>query len=172
MKKHPESLLVTARNKMKAATTFKKSVSLGGRRIETVRLSGTVDSLGRNESALESLLASLGPSNEPANRMAWPGWREVGKSVIADYLDALVTDQGELIWTGNNLQTFVRNTKSPSMQKWDVVLVNGRKSGTPEQRPRGVVPSRPSVRSPCPMVKSSECRAVRPAWPDHRMSRR
>ena len=134
VKKHPESLLVTARNKMKAATTFKKSVSLGGRRIETVRLNAADGSLAKNESAIKSLLVDLGPSTEPANRMDWPGWRAVGKATIADYLDALVTDQGELIWTGNNLQTFVRNAKSPSMQKWDVVLVNGKKSGTPDVR--------------------------------------
>ncbi|KRF38935.1 Z1 domain-containing protein [Terrabacter sp. Soil810] len=134
VKKHPESLLVTARNKMKAATTFKKSVSLGGRRIETVRLIGEDASLAKNESALRTLLTVLGAPSEPANRMNWPGWRGVPKSTIADYLDGLATDQAELIWTGNNLQTFVRNAKSPSMQKWDVVLANGRKTGDPDMR--------------------------------------
>lgn len=129
VKKHPESLLVTARNKMKAATTFHKSVSLGGRRIETVRLHGDEDSLRANEVALKALLKALGASPESANRMAWQAWRKVSKETVADYLDSIITDQDDILWTGKNLQQFVANSRSPSMKSWDVVLANGKKSG-------------------------------------------
>lgn len=137
VKKHPESLLVTARNKMKAATTFTKAVSLGGRRIETVRIPSDTQSLAKNYDAFHRLLEELGPSDEPANRQSWMAWRAVPKATIAQYLETLSVDEDDPLWRGGNLQRFVGSAKSPSMQQWDVVIAEGKRSG-PNTEPKTV----------------------------------
>lgn len=129
VKKHPDSLMVTARNKMRDATTFYKSISLGGRRIETVRLSSDPDHLARNLDAFTTLLRSMDTDSVPANTAGWPKWTNVPKKVVATYLLSLHVDEGEAIWQAGNLQNFVATAKSPSMQSWDVVVAQGRRSG-------------------------------------------
>ena len=57
VRKHPGALLVTARNKMKAAETRTAIISLIGKRIETVKLPSDADTLKSNYQALEAFLA-------------------------------------------------------------------------------------------------------------------
>lgn len=129
IKKHPGALLVTARNKMRSATTHRKSVSLAGRRIESTKLACSVDVLRTNSSAFEALLESLSalPTPEYEHRRKYNWWSEVSKVEVAGFLEVFRADQSDPIWLEDYLSRFVKGSQSPALQTWDVVLVNGAK---------------------------------------------
>ncbi|GAA4717349.1 hypothetical protein GCM10025782_13050 [Pedococcus ginsenosidimutans] len=127
VKKHPDSLLVTARNKMRNATTFSKSVSLGGRRLETTRLNSAGTVIDQNFGAFEQLVSSIELSSAKikANRRNWSAWSNVPKALVGDFLAAYTAYEQDTIFTGTNLSSFVGGATSPSLQTWDVVIANG-----------------------------------------------
>jgi hypothetical protein len=59
VRSHPESLIVTARNKMGSGREFPMTVSLAGKLIETTRISSDRDQLDRNSQAGQSLAAAI-----------------------------------------------------------------------------------------------------------------
>lgn len=137
IQKHPGSLLVTARNKMKATAALQKSVSLSGRRIESTKLPTSTDDLKGNLSALHRLLDEIGLPEQDTSRQR--RWREVPKDVVADFLDAFRADKSDPLWAHasgpdpqpSHLGLFARQSKSPAYQTWDVILMSGKK-GTGE----------------------------------------
>lgn len=127
VKKHPDSLLVTARNKMRNAASFSKSVSLGGRRLETTRLSTDPAIIEKNFSIFDSLVSEIAMSEaqQAMTRRGWSGWTKVPKGIIANFLRGYTAFEADTIFTGTNLATFVERATSPSLQSWDVVIANG-----------------------------------------------
>lgn len=134
IQKHPGSLLVTARNKMKAATDMHKSVSLSGRRIESTKLPVAINVLQSNETAFHHLLDHIGePEGDSSRRHR--RWKDVPKELVADFLDAFRADDSDPLWAHlsgpspqpSQLGVFARRSKSPAYQTWDVVLMSGRK---------------------------------------------
>lgn len=130
VKKHPDSLLVTARNKMRNATTFRKSVSLGGRRLETTRLVDDKKTIASNYAAFVSLVEALESAGvaRMQHRRGWTGWTGVPKALIADLLQNYTAYERDTIFAGDNLARFVSGAASPSLQVWDVVIANGVKA--------------------------------------------
>lgn len=134
IQKHPGTLLVTARNKMKATAQLQKSVSLSGRRIESTKLPTSVDVLHTNLAAFHQLLDNLGQP-DGHERRRHRRWKEVRKDVVADFLDAFRADESDPIWSHasgpgpqpSQLGLFARQSKSPAYQTWDVVLMSGKK---------------------------------------------
>ena len=140
IRKHPGTLLVTARNKMKSAAVMPKSVSLSGRRIESTKLSLDTKDLTNNREAFERLLDTLGaPDEDPGRRHH--RWQGVPKDAVADFLDAFRADQSDPLWkisprpplpgrdhSPSHLGEFARSAKSPAYQTWDVVLMSGHRT--------------------------------------------
>ncbi|MGW4583415.1 Z1 domain-containing protein [Janibacter hoylei] len=137
IQKHPGSLMVTARNKMKAAGELPKSVSLSGRRIESTKLPMDPATLESNRQAFFRMLDAVGKP-EPESRRRHRRWTSVPKDVIADFLDAFRADQSDPLWMESqsaprpgathppsHLGEFARQSKSPAYQTWDVVVMGG-----------------------------------------------
>lgn len=133
IQKHPGTLLVTARNKMKATAQLQKAVSLSGRRIESTKLSTSIDVLDNNVTAFHQLLDQIGPPEADTSRRH-RRWRDVPKDVIADFLDAFKADESDPLWAHSSgvapqpsqIGLFARQSKSPAYQTWDVVLMSGK----------------------------------------------
>lgn len=135
IRKHPGALLVTARNKMKAAADMPKAVSLSGRNIESTKLSSSPAALRENQEAFDRLIDRMGRYDDDQRRHRH--WSEVPKDVIADFLDAFRAYQGDPLWKESSvtmaqegprrshLGDFARRSKSPAYQTWDVVLMSG-----------------------------------------------
>ena len=147
VKKHPDSLLVTARNKMRNATTFSKSVSLGGRRLETTRVISDTTVIDRNFNAFASLIADIESSGATtkSDRRGWGAWTKVPKVVVSDFLRAYTAYEEDTIFAGTNLAAFVGAAASPSLQTWDVVIANG--ASTEGEHQLATVKYRPPTRS-------------------------
>ncbi|WP_437770411.1 Z1 domain-containing protein [Arthrobacter sp. KNU40] len=124
---HPGALLITAKNKSKAAAVKPKSISLIGRRIETSRLDSAADVVGGNrEAALrlaEKLVESHGDPGE--TQRGYPRFTNVPQSVVAGFLGEYAAHKMDELFFGNAIGRFVRSNKHPRFASWDVVFVNG-----------------------------------------------
>jgi hypothetical protein len=130
VKKHPNSLLITARNKMRNAQSVARVVSLAGRRLETTRLdiSQTLDAPSRNRHALGNFLKRLDGHTADKTSNGWHRWVSVDRSEIADFLDSYVASPSDAIFSNSHLSKWARRTNVRSFQTWDVVLAQGRSS--------------------------------------------
>ena len=128
VRNHPDSLLITARNKMRAAKPGEKQVSLRGRAIESSSLPSDRDALEGNRAAMKILLQELATSKGLPNVKGQRAiWNQVDKVVVADFLSSFKTDNSALgaIFQGDALQRFVRGAQADDLQSWDVVFMGG-----------------------------------------------
>lgn len=129
VRKHPGALLVTARNKMKAADTREKTISLIGRRIETTKLSSSPEIIRDNYLAFERLIHRIedehGLLSEVPTRRGYPSRVDVSKEAISDFLSEYLADRSDEVFSQSAIGKFVRRAKSPSLQRWQVVVVPG-----------------------------------------------
>lgn len=122
VRKHPGTLLVTARNKMRAAEAAPKTISMAGRIIESVRLSSSTETIDANLDAVRSLILAMG-SPEAGER---PTWRSIDKNRVAHFLDEFRASSKEALFLPGQIAKFVRERTSPHLAYWDVVLMMGR----------------------------------------------
>jgi len=128
VRSHPGTLIVTALNKMRNASTVPVAVTYSGFGAETPLLPVDVESNERNIGALVSFVRTLGVSSIDSNRRIWSG---VPKERIAQFLDQLgildVNVHFMRDMTGRNrpLIDFIAQTGIDSLQEWDVSLPQG-----------------------------------------------
>ncbi len=124
VRKHPGALLITAKNKMKAAETRRRTISLVGQRIETTKVSADE----RDVAANLALLAEFGNSVSTSGakfeetRRRYLRWIGTPKGVVADFLYQYRPYKGDAIFSMSALGDFVKNSQ---FSMWDVVVVNG-----------------------------------------------
>jgi hypothetical protein len=134
VKKHPGALLITAKNKMKAAETRSKTISLAGKRIETTKLDPDERVISGNWSAFQRLGDAIAASTATRNVTGrWPRWTGVPKRVIADFLSQYQAHPSDAIFSASALSSFARHATAPEFQTWDVVVVNGSGEQAPEE---------------------------------------
>lgn len=129
VREHPDSLLITARNKMRSSSMEASSVNLYGRSIEAVQLSTDPQLRMNNELAatrlLETAIKLLPNPEEQETRRQNYVFRSIPKVHIADFLDAYRSYEGEPFFGSSELSRWVRTLSSAQLQLWDLVLVSG-----------------------------------------------
>lgn len=125
VKRHPDSLLVTARNKMRSAEVHEKQVSLVGRRVECTRLSSNAETIHANFDAFSGLVEDLLAGNSPAGVDNRTQWRGVDRTKVSEFLTAFSGAASDPLWFENSLAQFVENSPSGKLDKWDVAIVTG-----------------------------------------------
>jgi hypothetical protein len=130
VRKHPESLLVTARNKMRSTETRKAIISVLGRRIETVKLPANAADLRSNFAALRKFLQDVDVADYQHDNTfrGYRWWQNVPRSLVADLLETFKAHSTAEIFSQSALGKYVRKAR---FHNWDVVLVNGSKKETP-----------------------------------------
>lgn len=130
VKNHPGALLITARNKMRAAVSGQKSISLRGRVIESASLSAVPADLLSNEAAAKEFFSTLtlkeGPPSAAKRGKRRYMWSAVPKALVADFLSDFIAAPSATLFTSDSLERFVRNARADDLQAWDVVLMNGK----------------------------------------------
>ncbi len=124
---HPDSLIVTARNKMRSARTVERVISVSGQGIETPRLHQSQDIISANASSAERLF------NELTTRRILPNlspngnniWRNISKEVICRFLRQFESHPLNLTFQREDIAQFLENTDESKLQNWDIVLPNG-----------------------------------------------
>jgi hypothetical protein len=130
VKNHPSSLLITARNKMRAAALGQRAaISLRGRRVETSKVTSVPAAITANRNALDGLVSQLHSEfleiEERHGRATRISWRGVPKELISSFLRTYKAPTSMLHFSGGALADFVGNAPASDLQTWDVLLVGG-----------------------------------------------
>lgn len=132
VRSHPGTLLITARNKMRAAEAGKKSISLRGRTIEAATVWSNLSDLASNEDAAKRFIWKLndeaGLPSAPRRNSPHQIWRDVRKELVAGFLSEFRSPS--TLFEGTSLSDFVRTVPAKDLQTWDVVLMGGRSEAT------------------------------------------
>jgi hypothetical protein len=124
---HPDSLIVTARNKMRTANTIIRRVSLSAQGIETARLRTGRRAIEANAQATEQFIRGLGApmGTQPVL------WSQVPSRLVADYLEGFDTHPLNYDFQADRLAGYLRRTGQACLRTWDVALPFGRMPDEP-----------------------------------------
>jgi len=124
VRQDPASLIVTARNKMRAATLVSRPITISGRLLETPRLRADVASLASNEAVFKNFVKQLAQIGQ---RIDGKGtkyfWERVPKDEVEQLLRDFRTHPWQLNFQGSALADFIRN--SSAVDNWDVFIAEG-----------------------------------------------
>lgn len=127
VRKHPGSMLITARNKMKSATEWKVKTSYSGRAPETTKLSSRSSHVKGNYTALVDLVMSVENDEKasyvPREKSSSHRWTNVDRSIVADFLGRFTAHARDFQFTPA-LERHVRSGSKHSL--WDVVVMGGK----------------------------------------------
>ncbi|MGM0930073.1 MAG: Z1 domain-containing protein [Actinomycetota bacterium] len=142
VQQHPESLLITARNKMKHTKQYEKVVNLLGRNLETRKLSTDPEIQTSNFVAAQTLAeAALASGCAPdVTVRGYTRFRSVPKTLVADLLHNYKAAKDDIFFTGSGLERMVRASPGDKFQTWDVTFMNGPKNVTDRPCLNNLVP--------------------------------
>jgi hypothetical protein len=128
----PDSLLVTARNKMRTAKEMERIISVSGEGVETPQLRSDKDTMLANAAAAEEFIQRLASAGIEAESSEWGSriWRNVPKSHIAFILKRFVSHPLDFVFQQDFLAKFLEDTSEPCLEYWDVALPNGSEAET------------------------------------------
>lgn len=131
VRKHPESLLVTAANKSKSAQLVERTISLRNKTLESAKLLADPVQLGRNLRVANELWRAA----ELSGRVDVDDphiVRAVPKRLIAEFLDEFGSSAsdpyfaGPLSYQGESpMAAYVRSEVDRDLQEWDLLVVSG-----------------------------------------------
>ncbi|MGV8120416.1 MAG: Z1 domain-containing protein [Candidatus Xenobiia bacterium LiM19] len=151
---HPDSLIVTARNKMRSSHVIERIISVNARVLETSRLHRKLDHIRANAMAAEELVKELNTLG--IRRCISPYrnsiWSDVPRTPIINFLRRFETHPLNFDFQREDLASFIERTDEAKLQNWDVVLPNGE---LPETMFAGI-PYRPQKRK----VQSSKSGSI------------
>lgn len=131
VRQDPASLIVTARNKMRAATFVKRPITVSGRLLETPRLKADTASLTSNEEVFKDFVNRLPDIGQRVqredNRFFWTG---VNKDEVEQLLREFKTHPWQLNFQGAALADFIRD--DADIGDWDVFIAKGSEDETYE----------------------------------------
>ena len=119
----PGALLITARNKMRTATSVKRPITVSGRMIETPRLKGDPESIKENESLCRSFIAAISADTQfkyDDNTKAFI-WKDVPKKAIIELVRNYITHPWNLNFQPTALAEYIATDNGP-LDKWDVAI--------------------------------------------------
>ena len=128
VRSHPESLIVTARNKMGTGREFPMKVSLAGKLIETTRIRTDRDQLDRNRQAGKALAAAIKTSGLTLQRVS-RGTLFSGVSVdlIREFLRVFRTDAADPLTDPRLMADYIDVRAETELNKWDVLFASAQK---------------------------------------------
>lgn len=123
---HPESLLITARNKMRSSEEVVHMFSISGEGLETARLFRDQDIILGNYKSAVMFTKRISDSGANAEKKsAYPVWTEVSKEYIVDFLRKYINHPLNLSMQTSSLADFIEVSDSKKLQKWDVAIPSG-----------------------------------------------
>jgi len=128
VRSHPDSLIVTARNKMRTATEIERVISVSGQGLETPKLRSDIESIRVNAEAIQGFIGDISAAGITFEKSEWGNtiWRQVPKSLVASLLRRFSSHPLDFAFQHDFISDFIDSTDEPSLSFWDVVIPNGR----------------------------------------------
>lgn len=128
VKSHPETLLVTAANKMRNSEEVEVNASFSNRGTETSVLFRSRNINEDNAKATSAFLQRLGPADRVGTRFIW---RDVDAASVATFLGAInISPLNQAFLPDGKtreqpLVSFISDNDVPELQRWDVCIAQG-----------------------------------------------
>jgi hypothetical protein len=128
VRSHPDTLLITARNKLGSGEELVVSIGLGNSFVETAILRRDEHSLAANRRAAESLVRRLAEDESPVTD-ALPvssGWllQDVSVQPILAFLSEFVNHEGSLLTDGDPIRKYIEARSDSKLARWDVLFAS------------------------------------------------
>lgn len=124
VRQDPNSLIVTARNKMRTGTLVSRPITVTGKLLETPRLKSNADILSSNERIFKAFCSNVNTvGTDKKINQSGKMWTGVSKELVADLVRNFETHPWHLSFQGRALAEYIDN--SPELNDWDVFLPNG-----------------------------------------------
>ncbi|BBN54401.1 endonuclease [Pseudomonas chlororaphis subsp. aurantiaca] len=130
VRSHPESLLITARNKMRDSDEIVQIISITEESLESPRLLKDPAIVSANYKEAQNFVNSI--ISLPAEKLkdsSFPAWQSVPKHLIVKFLKAFVNHPLSVKLQTSSLADFIEKSTDDKLDRWDVALPAG--SGTP-----------------------------------------
>lgn len=121
VRQDPNSLIATARNKMRSATAVSRPVTVSGKLLETPRLKANIDILSANETAFKNFVNHLADAGTLDSKEKPYYWRNVSKEMIVQLLLDFETHPWHLAFQGRALAEYIDEKMNDEL--WDVALI-------------------------------------------------
>ncbi|GAB4098277.1 Z1 domain-containing protein [Sinomonas halotolerans] len=137
VRKHPEALLITARNKQKSAISAPKSVNLLGQMLESTKLANNLAIAEENFKLTSNFADSLaahvasGKVTRGLTPREYPLFESVPKEAIADFLRSFSLPPVESRFDVKVLADMAKASAGERFDTWDVVFMNGAPTAEP-----------------------------------------
>ena len=126
---HPETLKITAQNKMGAAEAKAWTVDIAAKRIETTAVDASADAIRKNREAVRRLVLGIEAAYPDRSwtgaDQPWPLMSGVDKKLVADFLDTYIPFVTDALFADNVLSSYVDKTSNPALRLWTVAFVSG-----------------------------------------------
>jgi hypothetical protein len=127
---HPDTLIVTARNKMGAGQRVVVSIGLGNEFVETATLRNDTESLEQNRSSVSALFTTIRAAGVAGMRTPPKGgsWLFGGipANVVVDFLSGFVNHSLSILTETEPVKRYIRDRADGELQWWDVLVVGVR----------------------------------------------
>lgn len=121
VRQDPNSLIATARNKMRSAVQVSRPVTVSGKLLETPRLKANMDILESNERVFKEFVDALSSTGKMDCSERPYYWRGVPKDLISQLLLDFETHPWHLQFQGRALSEYIDMQMNDAL--WDVALI-------------------------------------------------
>jgi len=129
VRSHPESLIVTARNKMGSGREFPMKVGLAGKLVETTRIRTDGVQLARNRKAGQDLAKAIvarGKAPEHPSRGTLYG--SVPVDLVRDFLRVFRADAADPLTDPRLMSDYIDARSDTELKEWDVLFASAQKT--------------------------------------------
>jgi len=124
VRSHPETLIVTARNKMRSARSVPRQISLEGRLVETSVLLKTPEIVENNLNALEFLLVNMPDNATSQNDSLGFLFEKVPYSVIIRFVESFINHPASQLTDSKPIVDYIEWLAEQRVNVWDVILIS------------------------------------------------
>jgi hypothetical protein len=130
IRSHPESLIVTARNKMRSGKYVTRGINLEGRLVETSILLKKPSYIQQNFRGLEDIVQKVNQFGVRDYHSGDYFWRKVPSRYVSEFVDGFQNHPASQLTDNIPLKEYINWLESNGKSLWDVVLVTLKKSET------------------------------------------
>jgi hypothetical protein len=138
VRSHPESLIVTARNKMGTGREFPVKVGLAGKLIETTRIRTDPVQLERNLRAGQALAKAIKASGVvPESPTRGVLYKSVPVDLVRDFLRVFRADAADPLTDPRLMSDYIDARVEDELKEWDVLFASAQKADAPVRELHG-----------------------------------
>ena len=125
VRSHPDSLIVTARNKMRTGEKVTRLIDLSEKLIETDKLFKSHSGIKQNRNLLSNFIGKLKEIKTPEFTEAKNYlWKNVPAELVTEFLNGYRNHPASIRTSTKPVVEYINKRKGDELEKWDVAIIN------------------------------------------------